>query len=59
VLARLKMSVEFGGYEAFLSAIADPKHEQHVDLLRWIGGVFDPEGFDINAANFRIRKLKG
>ena len=47
------------GYGEFLIAIADPQHEQHVDMLRWIGGVFDPEEFDINSANSRIRKLKG
>lgn len=47
------------GYGDFLNAIADPQHEQHVDMLRWVGGVFDPEGFDINSANSRIRKLKG
>lgn len=47
------------GYGEFLSVIADPQHEQHVDMLHWVGGVFDPEGFDINSANSRIRKLKG
>lgn len=47
------------GYAEFLSAIANPQHEQHIDMLCWIGGVFDPEGFDINSANVRIRKLKG
>lgn len=31
------------GYEQFLEALADPKHEQHEDKLRWAGGVFDPE----------------
>ncbi|WP_265113012.1 plasmid pRiA4b ORF-3 family protein [Herbaspirillum sp. alder98] len=47
------------GYVEFLSAMADPAHEGHLDVLTWIGGVFDPEGFDINAANDRIRRLKG
>jgi hypothetical protein len=28
-----------------------------VHLLRWAGGVFDPEGFDINSANERITIL--
>ncbi len=45
------------GYAAFLEAIADPQHEEHVHLLRWAGGVFDPEGFDINSANERIATL--
>jgi hypothetical protein len=34
------------GYERFLEAIADPKHEQHAELLEWVGGFFDPEAFD-------------
>ncbi len=35
------------GYEEFLEAIMDPNHERHEELLNWIGGDFDPEGFDI------------
>ena len=35
------------GYEGFLKAIMDPKHERHEELLNWVGGNFDPEGFDI------------
>ncbi len=33
------------GYAEFLEAIADPKHEQHDDFVRW-AGEFDPEDFD-------------
>jgi hypothetical protein len=43
------------GYEEFLSAIKDPKHEEHASMLVWIGGAFDPEGFDLNAINRTIR----
>jgi hypothetical protein len=43
------------GYEEFLRAIKDPKHEQHKDMLAWAGGVFDPEGFDLNAINRILR----
>ena len=35
-----------GGYEEFLEAIMNPKHEEHEEMLRWIGGEFDPEYFD-------------
>src|SRR5439155_194057 len=31
------------GYEDFLTAVADAEHEQHEDMLRWVGGSFDPE----------------
>lgn len=45
------------GYASFLEAIADPDHDEHVRLLTWAGGIFDPEGFDINSANARIAAL--
>ncbi|MGH8219249.1 MAG: plasmid pRiA4b ORF-3 family protein, partial [Steroidobacteraceae bacterium] len=43
------------GYEDFLAAIKDPKHEEHENMLIWIGGAFDPEGFDLNAINRILR----
>ena len=45
------------GYQEFLEAIADPEHDEHVHLLTWVGGIFDPNGFDINSANERIATL--
>jgi hypothetical protein len=39
------------GYALFLEILADGKHEQHEDMVRWIGGVFDPKGFDLNRLN--------
>jgi hypothetical protein len=47
-----------GGYERLLEILADPAHEQHRDMVSWIGGVFDPKGFDLNRLNrdFRARK---
>ncbi len=39
------------GYEAFLEAVGDPKHEEHEAMLEWIGGEFDPEKFDIDWIN--------
>lgn len=35
-----------GGYEEFLEAIMDPLHEQHEEMLEWVGGDFDPEEFN-------------
>jgi hypothetical protein len=46
------------GYEEFLEAIRDPKHEQHEDLLEWIGGEFDPEVFDAHAVNQELRRVR-
>jgi Plasmid pRiA4b ORF-3-like protein len=39
----------------FLEAIGDPKHPEHRDILIWIGGTFDPNGFDLNAINRTLR----
>lgn len=44
-----------GGYIEFLSAIGDPGHDEHDRMLVWIGGAFDPAGFDINAINRALR----
>lgn len=44
------------GYEEFLQILGDRKHEQHVDVVRWIGGLFDPKGFDLSRIN---REFKG
>jgi len=39
------------GYESFLQILGDRTHEEHEDTVRWIGGVFDPKGFDLNRIN--------
>jgi hypothetical protein len=46
------------GYADFVASLHDPRHEAHVDNLRWIGGVFDPEGFDLNAVNSAMRRAR-
>lgn len=46
------------GYEDFLKAIADPTHEEHERTLVWIGGPFDPGGFDINCVNRELRRRR-
>ena len=43
------------GYERFREAIADPSHEEHEEMLAWIGGPFDPDAFDLDAANEAVR----
>jgi hypothetical protein len=43
------------GYVNFLEAIGDPKHPEHRDILIWIGGTSDPNGFDLNAINRTLR----
>ncbi len=43
VPVRQKMLAVSEAYTRFLKAIADPKPEQHEELLEWIDGRFDPE----------------
>jgi Plasmid pRiA4b ORF-3-like protein len=43
------------GYQEFLDAIRNPKHPEHKRTLTWVGGVFDPEGFDLNTINRILR----
>jgi hypothetical protein len=45
------------GYAGFLEAISDPSHEEHQQLLDWIGGAWDPEKFDLADVNATLRRL--
>jgi hypothetical protein len=44
-----------GGYEEFLAAISDPKHEEHKSMVRWCGSRFSPEEFDPAKATKEMR----
>ena len=44
-----------GGYEEFLEALADPKHEQHDAFVEW-AGEFDPEMFDAEKTTKLMRR---
>lgn len=46
------------GYEEFLEAIADPKHEEHKSYLEWAGGSFDPEAFDLKQINEILENIR-
>ncbi len=39
------------GYDEFLKAIGDSSHPEHMEMLEWIGGAFDPERFDVGEIN--------
>lgn len=43
------------GYASFLEAIGDVKHREHAEMLKWVGGEFDPKEFDLAAANEALR----
>jgi len=40
------------GFGEFLKAIADPSHDEHADLLTWVGGSYDPSDFDPSVVHF-------
>jgi len=46
------------GYQGFLQAIGDPKHPEHDEYLMWIGENFEPEAFDLEAVNIKLRWMK-
>ena len=39
------------GYQELLDIIADPDHEEHQNMIDWIGGKFSPEYFNIDEVN--------
>lgn len=45
-----------GGYERLLSALLNDDNDE---LVSWVGGFFDPEGFDVNRTNQALRHLHG
>ncbi|KXA90697.1 hypothetical protein AKJ39_03535 [candidate division MSBL1 archaeon SCGC-AAA259J03] len=40
------------GYEEFLKIIDDPDHEDHEEMLEWVGGEFDPDRFNLEDISF-------
>ena len=46
------------GYADFLEAIRDPNHEEHEEMLEWIGGEFDPEEFDLQDINISLKSIR-
>lgn len=39
------------GYYEFLETIVDPDHEDHEDMLEWLGDDFDADAFDLEEVN--------
>jgi hypothetical protein len=44
-----------GGYENFLTIMADREDPEHRDIRRWCGGHFDPEWFDLTVVDKDVR----
>lgn len=45
------------GYLEFLSAMRDPKHEEHAHLVDWVGGAFDPSAFNLEETNAVVSRV--
>lgn len=46
------------GYDEFLDALADPRHERHAELVEWIGpGAFDPHDVNLEALAGAVQAL--
>jgi hypothetical protein len=45
------------GYYEFLEAIKDPDHPDHEMYTEWRGDDFDPEAFDLDMVNSRLKGL--
>lgn len=39
------------GYEGLITALADPKHDEHDQMVKWVGGHIRPGLVDANAVN--------
>jgi hypothetical protein len=47
-----------GGYYHLLEALRDTDHPDHKDLLEWAGDEYDPEHFDVDEVNERLKKIR-
>lgn len=46
------------GYCDLLEALDDADHEGHEDAADWLGAEYDPEFFDLEEVNARLRRIK-
>lgn len=47
-----------GGYFENLQILQDPNHPEHDETLKWVGGSFDPEAFDLDEINRLLEKIR-
>jgi hypothetical protein len=44
------------GYKRMLNVLKNPKHKSYQEIMRWIGGRFDPEYFNKEEVNRLLKK---
>ena len=47
-----------GGFAELLKIIKSPRHEEHKSMMEWLGGKYDPNGFDVGETNRFLAMLK-
>jgi hypothetical protein len=47
-----------GGYAELLEVIADPEHDEHDQLVSWIGGTFDATFFELAGINAALQHIR-
>jgi hypothetical protein len=46
------------GYFHMMVILSDPGHEEHDEMLRWVGGKFAPNAFNSAAADQALKRLR-
>jgi len=47
------------GYYNLLEIISNKKHPEHMEMLEWLGGRFDPNEFEVDDANVDLEDIEG
>ncbi len=47
-----------GGYFEIRRVLQYPNHPEHNEMLKWIGGSFDSEAFNLDEINQELKKLR-
>src|SRR3989338_3719370 len=47
-----------GGYYNMLETIRNPEDPEYEDMIDWLGDKFDPEEFDLEAINNKLKRFK-
>ena len=46
------------GYYEMLVVLSDPDHEDHDEVVEWLGGSFDPEAFDVAFVDHALKSMR-
>ena len=46
------------GYYNFLDVVSNPDHEEYEEMIEWCGGLFNPEFFDIDVTNTKLKRIR-